>query len=368
LGALALASVAGLMGFWAATPGISQAEPRSLPSRDGTIGLVLTSLRYSLVETPGGKEECPAGLQPGEVAQLKADPAAVARLKEFGGYFELRGPHGETGNYNPMAFEDPLPFRELVTRKGFGFNLDGTQDGHATAKTCRHDKFTDAQGEKVDNQMARVVGCVQGYRTGGMMSDYYSQEIANFSVNRHLIEITGVDDEQNDPAVQVAIYKGYDRLVRAGDGKFVPLLSQRIDPRFPQYAMHTRGRIVNGVLITDPIARARLPRSSERNLGDRLMRDMVLRLKLTPDGAEGMLGGYDDVASWYNIHSKLVVAEVGKFSSPSIYRALLRYADGYPDPKTGQCTQISTAYDVTAVRAIIVHPNKGQSKTTLAAQ
>ena len=48
----------------------------------------------------------------------------------------------------------------------------------------------------------------------------------------HLIEITGVDDARNDPAVEVSIYKGMDRLVRTGDNGFVPFLSQRIDPRF----------------------------------------------------------------------------------------------------------------------------------------
>jgi hypothetical protein len=193
-----------------------------------------------------------------------------------------------------------------------------------------------------------------------MMSDYYSQEVANFPVNRHLIEITRVHDETNDPSVEVTIYKGYDRLVRTGDDKFVPYLSQRIDERYPQYIMHTHGKIVDGVLITDPIPNALLPLSSERIIGDREMHDLTLRLKLTRDGAEGILAGYDNWAHWYNIHSKRVVSEVGKYTSPSIYRAFMRYADGYPDPKTGQCTYISSAYKVTAVRAIIVHPTKDQ--------
>jgi hypothetical protein len=343
--------------------GAEATQPASAP---GTIGLVLTSWRTGLIESPGGKTECPSGMQPGEVAQLKATPNGVADFKKHGGYFELRGPNGETGNYSPEAVTDPLPFRELQTDAGIGFNLDGTSDGSATEKTCRHQKFTAADGAKVDNQITRVVGCVSGYRTGGIMAEYYAQEIATFSVNRHLIEITGVDSEENDPAVNVAIYKGYDRLVRTGDGKFVPFLGQRIDPRFSKYTMHTTGRIVNGVLITDPIPDAILPRSSERSISDRLMKDLRLQLKLTPDGAEGLLGGYDDWHSWYSNHSKLVVSEVGKYSSPSIYRALERYADGYPDPKTRQCTHISSAYKVTAVRAIITHQggNNVASKTT----
>lgn len=334
------------------------------PARGRTIGLVLTSWHNAFVETPGAKE-CSNGLQPGEVAQFKADPQAQANLRRYGGTFENRGANGETSNFSPLTVKDTLPFSELSTTTGFGMNLDGTPDGRATPKTCGHKKFTSAEGVQVDNQLARVAGCVQGYRKGGQTAEFYSQEIINSAINRHLIEVSGVDDEMNDSSVEVRIYKGVDRLVRASDGKFVPFLSQRIDERFPKYTIAAHGRIENGVLITDPVPSAVLPLMSERNIGDRELRDMSLRLKLTPDGAEGILGGYENWRHWYNIHSKRVVAELSKFSSPSIYHALERYADGYPDPKTGQCGFISAAYQVTAVRAMIVHPS---AKTTNFAQ
>jgi hypothetical protein len=357
-----LASITCLAGLVALAPLAASADP--IPPKSAatkTIGLALTSWRNALYETtPDAKEECTLGVQPGEVAQFKAMKDGVERLKQYGGTFENRGPNGETGNFSPLSVEDPLPFSEVRTKVGYGLNLDGTKDGHATAKTCAHEKFTSPEGQSVDNQLARVIGCVQGYRMGGMMSDYYSQEIADFAVNRHLIEITGVEDEMNSPHVEITIYKGFDRLVRTGDNKFVPFLSQRIDERYPQYTMHTHGKIVDGVLITDPIPNAVMPHSSERNIGDREMHDMRLRLKLTDDGAEGILAGYDKWANWYNWHAKGVVSEVGKYTSPSIYRAFMRYADGSPDPKTGQCSYISATYNVTAVRAIIVHPNKKQ--------
>src|SRR5439155_10040505 len=133
-----------------------------------------------------------------------------------------------------------------------------------------------------------------GYRTGGQIAEFYNAEITNFPVDRHLIEITGVNDEANDPSVDVYIYKGFDRLVRTGDNKFVPYLSSRIDARYPQYTMHTKGRIENGVLITDPLPNALFPLSTERTLGDRDMKDMNLRLKLSGDGAEGILSGFDN--------------------------------------------------------------------------
>jgi len=359
-----LLSMAGVSGLAVVGASATADEATTAKSAPGTIGLVLTEWRYAFVETPDAKE-CDGGLQPGEVAQLKATPGAVERIKTQGGWFEARGPNGETSHFSPLVVPDPLPFHELITKAGFGTNLDGTQDGRATPKSCKHEKFTSAQGEKVDNQSARVLGCVLGWRTGGQTAEFYANEVAVYQVNRHLIEITGVDNEINDPQVEVRAYKGFDRLVRAGDGKWVPFLSQRIDVRYPKYNLKTTGKIVDGMLITDPLPNAVFPHSSERHMGDRKMRDMSLRLKLTPDGAEGMLTGYDDWRKINSWNTGRVTAELGKFSPPSIYRAFQRYADGYPDA-SGQCQFISSTYNVKAVRALIVHPTKDQQRINVA--
>ena len=327
------------------------------PEAGRTIGLVLTDWRYALYQTPG-LTECPAGLQPGEVAQFKAQPDPLGHLHKFGGTTQNRGPNGENANYSPLAIEDPLPFNELKTKVGYGFNLDGTTDGHATPKSLAHEKFTSPEGEQVDNQMARVLGCVQGWRKNGFMAEFYSKEVETSPVNRHLIEITGVDDETNDPDVEVAIFKGRDRLVRTASGAFVPFISHRIDERFPQYMFKTHGRIVDGVLITDPIPLARVPLLQIQIPDERHIHDLTLRLKLTANGAEGLLGGYEELATWWNVHSKSPGSDVGKYSPTALYKAAHRYADGYPDPATGQATAISVAYQVSAVRALIVHPGR----------
>jgi hypothetical protein len=352
-----LATIAGAASVGAAAAALASASKPDAVRAPGTIGLAITSWDNALVETPDASE-CSLGLQQGTIEQFKATPGAIALVDEYGGSYETRGPNGETGGMSPMAVEDPLPFSELTTKTGYGLNLDGTSDGHATARTCRHEKFTAPDGTKVDNQMARVIGCTLGYRKGGAVSQYYSEEVATNVVNRHLIEVTGVDDEANDPRVVITIYKGMDRLVRTGENRFVPFLSQRIDPRFPQYTFTTRGRIVDGVLITDPIPTIVMPRSNIRHFNDRVMRNVVLRLKLTPDGADGVMAGYEQADLWYNTQGKMLLAGPGRYSMPSIYRALQRYADGFPDPKTGQCTHISTTYNLTTVRAMIIHPSR----------
>jgi hypothetical protein len=338
--------------------------PQSAPS-GRTIGLVLTDWRYALHETPG-LEECPDGLQPSEVLQFKAQADPVGHLQKFGGTTQNRGPNGENANYSPLAVDDPIPFKELKTRLGYGFNLDGTTDGRATSNTLAHEKFTSPEGEQVDNQMARVVGCVQGWRKNGFMAEFYSKEVETAPTNRHLIEITGVDDETNDPSVEVTLYKGRDRLVRMASGGFIPFMSHRVDVRFPQFVLRTHGKIVNGVLITEPIALARLPLLQIQIPEERRIRAMTLRLKLTPAGAEGLLGGYEDLAAWWNNHSKSPGSDVGRYSPAALYRALHRYADGYPDPASGQATAISVAYQVSAVRAMIVHPAHSPPGTIVA--
>jgi hypothetical protein len=350
-----LLSLSGLIVSAIAAPSVDVAVKRPVAAGK-TIGLVLTDWRYALYQTPG-LEECPNGLQRGSVEQFRALDDPAGHFKKFGGTFETRGANGENANYSPLLVNDALPFSELKTKIGYGFNLDGTVDGHATPKTLAHEKFTSPEGEPVDNQMARVLGCVQGWRKAGFMAEFYSKEVETSPINRHLIEISSVDDENNDANVVVTIYKGRDRLVRAPSGEFIPYLSHRVDERFPQFVYRTHGRIIDGVLSTDPIPLARLPLVQIQMIGERRIRDLTLRLKLTRDGAQGMLGGYEEIASWWNMHSKSPGSDVGKYSPAELYRALYRYGDGYPDPTTGQPTAISVTYQVSAVRAMIVHTN-----------
>lgn len=349
-----------------AAPASQPADTASSKGAPGTIGLVITDWRYGFYLTPNAAE-CSLGEQKGEPAQARAQAGYVEYLHKYGGSYDNRGPNGELANYNPQMVEDPLPFSELTTTIGYGLNLDGTSDGHSTAKTCKHEKFTDPSGEKVDNQIARVLGCVHGFRIPDNAPSFGSTELINSTVDRRLIEITGVVDERNDPDVEVAIYKGRDVIVRAAEAdKFVPFQSQRIDERFPQYTSKTHGRIVDGVLITDPIPSAHIAKgNSTRDVNEYDLKDMTLRLRLTGDGAEGILAGYESIDTFWQTHSKSVVSGLSAFSSASLYKAFYRYADGYPDPATGQCTRISVTYKIKATRAMIVHSAKDHTQSSI---
>ena len=328
-----------------------------------TIGLVLLNWRTGLYETPGGKEECPDGFQYNNMKQFRAQfptPEAQQAWMEKHGYPTNRGPNGENSYYFPTLVTDPLPFHYLRSKTAVGMDLDGESEGKGAGASLPHENFVSPEGERgVDNQLFRVIGCVLGWRSEGMIQSIVAQFVRTFPETRTIVEISHVDDEMNDPDVTVSVYRGLDPVYVDTKGNGIPWLSQRIDyDHGRRYISVTKGRIVNGVLISDPVEML-LPACENPRLPlDRLIHQGRFRLKLTPNGAEGFLGGYVDIENWYSVFTKSwgahATADVQGWSGPTIYKALHEFAD-YKDPATGQVTGISTAYQVGFVRTFIVH-------------
>ncbi len=134
-----------------------------------------------------------------------------------------------------------------------------------------------------------------------------------------------------------------------------------IDNRWgKRYVRHLKGKIVDGVLTTEPVD-VICPWATFRLPTDREMRDMPVRLKLLPAGASGLLGGYTDLENFYSQTLRSFSTHIhayGKTSLPSLYRALVRNADGHPDPVTGRNTSLSSVLDVKMVRVFIIHPER----------
>src|SRR5690606_36561852 len=100
----------------------------------------------------------------------------------------------------------------------------------------------------------------------------------------------------NDDAVTVTFYRGQDRLLTDATGnKIMAGGSQRIDTRWGRKLIQqTRGKIVDGVLTTEPLAEVIIP---WMNLGVptfQLIRDLQVQLNLTAENAEGLVAGYAD--------------------------------------------------------------------------
>jgi hypothetical protein len=350
-------------------------ETASAQQAGKTLGLTFDEWSYGLYEMPGGAE-CPAGLQISDLdmfrAQYKTEAEQNQALAKHGFYLN-RGPDGESDWLYPQLVTEPVAYREVQSKIAIGRNLDGTADGKGTGKTCPHEKFVDPQGHPgVDNQMYRVLGCHAGWKKGGFLSDFVHNLLRNEPYDRVLVEISNVHDLQNDPDVTVSFYKGRDQLIMDGGpngGKPVPWQTQRIDDRFPEYIQSTHGRIENGVLKTDPTNVRFAQLQVIRVPGEFRLLDMQLELRLTENGAEGVMVGYHDTDIWWKNYRKLGLGapSVELQSGPGVYAALQRYADGRRDESTGKCTAISAAYQIHATSVLVVHNDQAKSNPPVVA-
>jgi hypothetical protein len=321
--------------------------------KDGTIAYVLTDLHWAIYESSDGKTECPTGFNDGNREQFKQlfpDDGHKRALLDT----QLRR---EIDGWYPTTAPESFQFRQAGGPTAYGLNLDG--------KVGPND-FTSPEGERgIDNELYRVLGCVRNYRPPeGAIQGFDNDEITKDIYNRILIELSGVDSLVNDDDVQVMMYRGRDPILLDSTGKqAIPGGSQRIDARWgAKFIQRLHGRITDGVLTTDP-ADLVYPWAVFYIPTDEFMHAARFRLKLSPTQAEGMLGGYSDIETWYSQLMRSYSTHhqsYGQSSAPSIYKAFRRLADGYPDPKTGANTAISSALLAKFTQVVIVPASKTQ--------
>jgi hypothetical protein len=385
---------------------VSAANAAGTPNGSRTMGLVVTHFYYATLD---GKDDCPNGPTQGmrrlalPTLKAKLPPAELARVMQpeheqdlvllsqafalggvaYQGAADVRayliGPKlskqgkGEVARQGaggrgiadqclfPTEFDNP-PLQESQAKVGFGLDLDG---GNAS---CPHQEFTSPAGLKgVDNQMQRVIGCIDGYRHDvsflpGALEDYSDGSFRDGAYTS-LIEITGVDDLKNDPDVQVTIWDSKDATPFDSKGKGMSNYSLTARAVVDGFANTAKGRIVDGVLTTDP-AELATPRRGESSSYPYRFRGARLELKIAPDGsASGLLAGYMDIAEAYKSEvgylGRFVTAQAAEIdmSCPAFFKALHKLADGYKDPATGKCTALSTAFKLDAVPAFVIHPD-----------
>ncbi|MGE4064927.1 MAG: hypothetical protein AB7E79_16300 [Rhodospirillaceae bacterium] len=333
----------------------------------GTIGYIVSSMYWGVHQSADGKAECPKGLNEGPREHFKAlfpadgtkRPVAETQLKR------------EAEGYFPTLSEEPFTFHLSQSKIAKGLNLDGKVDA---------DDFLSADGEKgIDNQLFRVLGCVRGYRApDGDAYFFDNNTLVNDRYNRWLFELTNVDSLVNDDDVTVTTYRGLDTMLKKADGNgMLAGGSQVVDVKWGARYVHTlKGRIKDGVLTTDP-KDVTFPWATFGIPTDREMREMRMRVNLTPTGGAGLIGGYTVLENWYRqtLRSSSTHHQAyGDVSLPSVYRALRRAADGHPDPKTGENTTLSSALDVTLTQVHIIHPDhpvaaaEGATSTAAAAK
>ena len=322
------------------------ASAEDLPGvRNGKIGFVLTSFHWTVYSTEQ-KTECPKGFNDGPREQYAILFPKDGTKRNLVDTALAR----EAATWAPSLEPEQLVFLDPETTIAPGLNLDGKNDAN---------DFTSPNGETgIDNNFYRVIGCIMDYRPGGSLYGFNNFFMREKNYQRTLFEVSNVDSLINDDDVTVTTYRALDPLSTDATGtEYVPYGTQRVDSRFgKQFITSFHGKIVNGVLITDP-AEVRLPYNyAFQDRGFILMHGSVLKVKLTNEQASGYWGGFIDVETFYR---SLIGAlgthtlSYGRQSAPSMYRAMHKFADGIPDPTTGKNRGISGSIDVTFKQTFI---------------
>lgn len=343
----------------AATSGVMLAAlggaASALGAQDGalsnrSIGYVITDIRWAVYETQDGKDECPQGLAelgPREQYKLKFPDDGTKRK-----FADTALAH-EMEIWWPTTAPDRFPYREAAGKTSLGLNLDG--------KTKPTD-FTSPDGEPgIDNQLFRVIGCLGNYRSGGSLLTEETNSFKRAKIDRMLIELTNVDSLVNDNDVTLTTYRGLDELVYDALGKNQPGGTQRVELLWGKPLIRqVKGKIVNGVLTTEPVEFI-MPADTRGGANYEKVRDARFKLKLTPESADGFIGGYFDVETFYNGRNRNYSTQhqsYGRQAEQSVYKVLRKYADAYPDAKTGENTAISGAFAVRMTQVFVLHSEK----------
>ena len=324
----------------------SSAQTNDSALRDRAIGYVMTDLFWSVYQTPDAKQECPRGFNDGPREQFE-------QLYPYheGLTVEETQLKQEIETWHPSTEPDGFEFLEVEGEFSWGLNLDGEVGPN---------DFVHPDGSPgIDNEVYRAVGCVIGFRgPDGVEFIFQNKAIVDERYNRMMVELTEVDDLENDDSVTVTVYRGMDRLLTDATGsRVVSGGTQRVDRRWGQNLIRqTEARIVDSVLITEPIGDLIIPWQNLSVPSIQLFRDARFELDLSAEGATGLLAGYADVDTWYYQlirNDSTHHLSNGQISGISLYKALRRLADAYPDPETGENTAISTALDIKMTQVFI---------------
>lgn len=368
-----------LSSYIAAGVGLALVSLIAIPTHaaeNKTLGFVVRDW-FTAVYNTKFMDECPAGLATSndELWWRSLAKDERARLTNNGRISKLqrypiamrRGPDGENVCLNPTVVTDP-PMQVVEGMYSYGANLDRNIDGRATLKTCSHENFTHPDSTPgIDNQMYRLVGCVPGWRRGGLTENIANERRLQNGMGIILIEIMGVEDAYNDDDVTVAFYRSADPFAIGGDGQPLPHSSYTIDmaDATPRYGDSLKGRITDGVLTTDR-GDVSLPFYANYTFMHPVIKDMGLRLEIAADrtSATGLITGYYNVDAFLHYIGGMQGHTSSGASCPAMVTAAHELADGYPDPVTGQCTHLSSAFEISAIAAFIVHPDVRASGET----
>lgn len=340
--------------------------------QESTLAFVVSHMDYALTSEDYEMSACPEGLTRGykdTQSDGQEDPLRQANRSS-----EIRNVC-----FNPAAGNPDPAFKTVRSEElpvlGFDLDRDSGESGAPDAKPaqCSHQDFDGFEGNSgVDNQFYRVVGCVAGYKSTGQANLFDTEMLAgSWGI---LIEIEGLDNPENDESVRVGVFANGDPIRLSAERKPLAYGSYSVHPD-SDFQVYTQGRVVDGVLVTEPFD-IQIPYIVDALKLSRELRGARLQLRLLENGQlEGYLAGYSPLDNLYNIavtprSARMASGElapqqrrtrigIGKamafgHSCDGFYYALQEHADGHRDAETGRCTTISMQYRIKALPAFLI--------------
>ena len=309
----------------------------------------------SAMNTKPTEDDYYAFVSKADAAKERAQLASKGGVNYENGDMELRGPHKFNVCKLPGILRDPGLVSPQV-KLARGLNLDGDDgSGDAPAGTCKHKNYMSADGRSgIDNQLFGVQGCMPGHQGHkGFLMQYRNEQRKNGLLSI-LVQISGIDQEQNDDRVDVALFYSKDPMAKNASGtQILADYTFRLtdNPEYTHYFARLPGKIVNGVVFTEQVKKVQVNPGIDTEV---TLFDAAMRLEILPDGTlKGVLGGYEDWRRVMALNSSSNAESLYGFQCPAMYNALKRAADGMKDPVTGECNGISSAYDIEGVPAFI---------------
>ncbi len=310
------------------------------------------------------KELTQSGLPKAEVDKFIAEFNDLTKIKTTIPVAEMRGRiDGKPADV--YAFPDSMPDPHIKLAEGpmgYGFNLDGK---------VKPGDFTDPETREkgVKNQLYRVFGCINEFKTH-TLTDHQPLQLNHWNILYEqmpalLIEISGMDDPQNDADVTVTITRAMEAPSKDTAGNVETNLTFTSDPN-PRWHNVVHGRVKDGMLVTDKFDLNMM--TDPFWVQEFHFKDARLRLKIADDGSiRAFLGGYH---AWFPFYWEFAsegwaIEFTNNLDLPGFYYALKNTADADPDPKTGQNRMISSTWQIEAVPAFVTHPFDGDERAEL---
>lgn len=369
------------VGVFAITQLATEAEGQNNVIQNGEAGFVMYQFGNAGVV---GEQVCPNGRSLGYRQQFEQSEEGQRREGESDADFAARlqaggmalGMRGDVNTCADPTVAGPDPHYHTMSDTsagGYGIDLDGqnsTRNSRAPAGMCAQDDFRGADGRRgVDNQYARLTACTgqptvyPENHTGWLPPEPQAAGQENSMLEGSwgvLIALRGVDNLENDPEVEVGIYANNDPIqLNPTRDRAVPNATYAPD-QDPRYRSVTRGRIVNGVLTTEPVDVV-FQFGGGGQARDRVINRAVIEARFLSNGEiEGVLGGWWPVEQLYQFQYAFggspfafaVGSAIGR-TCHGAYHAMYEMADGDYDPETGRCTSLSTQYVFRGVPAFI---------------